>query len=213
MPKQRQKIMMFSRTAALALLLGAFASSPASAAPPPGKKPDKDKADARGTGAPRGPNRISAGSCKGNGRKCDVDMSAFNVTAPPDTALQVDLGHGRNYACKTKAKRGQGAKGAGEEKGNKARGASLYAECEGGGTLNAIERKGKVYASTSMGEEVCQLRPGVVDCTPLSEMPPDGPQEGSDTLHEEIEVEEIELAEDFGPSSNSSSFCCRRNSR
>ena len=111
------------------------------------------------------PNVLRVKECcgQGKGSKCKADMKSFNPNAAKGDIIQVDLGQGKNFSCRSNGKgHGQCRSASGVE-----------------GDMNIITRNGVVHGSVSVGDDICDIGPDaggnqLVQCNPASEYPDEG---------------------------------------
>ena len=108
------------------------------------------------------PNVLGVQGCgiNGNAKKCRADMSSFNPKAANGEMIQVNLGQGRNFSCRSNGKgHGQCRSSNGVE-----------------GDMNTITRDGVVHGSVSVGDDICDIGADaegnqLVECKLASEYP------------------------------------------
>jgi len=134
------------------------------------------------------PNMMTPKNCNSSGRHCTIDASGFNISKTGDGDIsQIDLGNGRNFACRSNNSNGKQLNNANDRGGGGGGGAMFHAECTGsvvsssttaaaathgsggggggGGAMNAIthgknsQGQDRIYASVNVDGEVCRIHP------------------------------------------------------
>ena len=128
-----------------------------------GKSSGNSNGNSNGNGNGNGkPNVLGVKECRGKGKwsTCRADMASFNPNAANGDIIQVGLGEGKNYSCRSNGKgHGQCRSANGVE-----------------GDMNMIRRNGVVHGSVNVGDDICDIGPDakgnqLVHCKPSSEYP------------------------------------------
>jgi hypothetical protein len=138
----------------------------------------QSKRPAQSKGQSGKPNGLGAMGCNGNGRQCAMNIDGLDLNTEKDDILEVDLGLGRRFTCKSM----------GAPKGRFS--AALHAECasDNGGTgamnmvsagMDADGEKELMMGTIAMDDEICRIHPDaarkdtMMDCTPVADIPPE----------------------------------------